>query len=282
MTINNPEGSDDFKSILGDHKDGNLNGNVVVVNGIAGTTKNVPAIICKQFKNLKQLNFKNLAVELLTSSSFGLCANLETIDVSSNKIIAVDENSFATLPKLTTLNLKANLNIQLPPSVFSTLLNLNAIYLSGCNLNRWHFNWFFNLPLLRTVDFDNNHLVEVPIPAFHPQAPLYTLMINNNKISELRRASFERLDCLQNIYATQNEIIDIDKLIFDDALMLVNAHFKDNLCVRGNIYDFNSNRTESINFFQNCFQKSQFGPWSEYEEQRDAIFLKTKSLFLKK
>lgn len=104
LTINNPTGSE-FDTIPGQHLTGL--GNQDVINLIANfqNTRNIPAVICRQFPNLVSINMELNQISDLNENSFVGCGALLDLTLANNNIGSVPSNSFLSNTRLRDINL---------------------------------------------------------------------------------------------------------------------------------------------------------------------------------
>jgi Leucine-rich repeat (LRR) protein len=289
MTLNNEIGWDGFTMIDGVHSVGKTNIDVKVVTRDAGVTLIIPKIVCQKFTNLKRMNFENFGITKLTIGSFENCRFLDELNFNNNKISTIDWNTFSSPTKLTklylnlneissltsqfsyltnlvSLTLDNNTNLQLSSSVFSQLNNLKTLSMRSCSLDVWHFDWFRNLERIQSIDLDNNFIAEIPLPnVFHSKALLQRFSIANNRIRTLERASFGDLSSLKDLIFRNNLLQNVDKRIFENAKILINAWFTGNLCIGRDITNFYNDRTGNMNLFGNCNQMFSQFPMSKFK-----------------
>lgn len=94
LTINNPQGSDDFENIPGQHIEGFTDADVDLVDAFGQNTLNIPSVICRQFPNLRDLYFAVNEVEIVDENSFAGCENLQAAVLLFNNINRVPANTF--------------------------------------------------------------------------------------------------------------------------------------------------------------------------------------------
>lgn len=94
LTINNPEGSNDFTSIPGNHVEGFTDADVLLVDSFGQNSRNIPSVICQQFPNLRDLYFAVNNVEVIDETSFADCENLVSTILLFNSIRRVPANTF--------------------------------------------------------------------------------------------------------------------------------------------------------------------------------------------
>lgn len=105
LTINNPNGLDDFTEIAGFHLANRGNADVTFLSATFQNTRNIPSIICRQFPNIRELYMSASNIETIGESSFSGCANLQQVTLVMNRIGAIPDNTFRTNIHLTNLNM---------------------------------------------------------------------------------------------------------------------------------------------------------------------------------
>lgn len=239
LTINNPDGVNNFTSIGGTHLDGLSDANVTYIVRAVGTTSILPTIICETFPNLEFLNFVASGVTELTDESLAGCTrltwirfwnsrissisenafanqrNLEYLDMDANQITSLPANVFANQQNLITLELTGNRGLQLPQTIFNSLSSLNILLLANTNLSTINPMWFANTPNLNYLYLADNNLSNLQDNWFLNLASLNFIHLGHNGISNIQNGALRSLTNLSTLYLYGNEFSEIGSGWFD-------------------------------------------------------------------
>jgi len=149
---------------------------------------------------LYNLSVHNSDLVHISGSWFAIFDNLETLDLSGNRIIGFDAVDFRLPVSLKVLSLAEN-NIQIIPT---TLFQQELQWLECLNLSRNHINqldseMFSGLLFLNTLNLSNNAIEFLPNGLFHKVGSLYPHFIlninlcNNPILSSWRQVIMENL-----------------------------------------------------------------------------------------
>lgn len=250
LSIDNPNGLNNFTDIGGNHFGGNTNANVQLIFKYGGITTNIPSIICAKFPNLIRVELYEIGVTTITDSSFAGCAQLKEINLSGNKITSISTNAFNNLG-LTSLSIEKNLlatvsenlflNQQslefvymgnnpianIPTGFFRHLPNLKAVYLSYCNLTAIDSQWFSSNERITELYLVGNRITEVPSNIAGLQRLNY-LNLAGNQIRSIPAGTFVPLPLLKNLYLNNNSFTELQADSFPDLAVLDTLDISDN------------------------------------------------------
>lgn len=106
LTINNPNGLNNFTAIGGAHLPGYTNSNVELIYRVGGVTTNIPNVLCATFPNLLRMELYELGLTTITDISFNGCSRVNEINLTGNRITSISANAFASLPGLLSIVLE--------------------------------------------------------------------------------------------------------------------------------------------------------------------------------
>ncbi|CAG9798423.1 unnamed protein product [Chironomus riparius] len=107
LTIQNPNGLNNFASIGGTHLTGKTNNDVRRVLGLIGSnTTNVPSIICDKFQNSINVELYSVGIKTIDDKAFK--NSLNVIYLHNNKLKITQSDPFRSLFKLKTIYLQQN------------------------------------------------------------------------------------------------------------------------------------------------------------------------------
>lgn len=169
---------------------------------------------CKWNSGKKTADCKNLT---LTAVPENLSNEVQVLDLSLNRIVYLEENSFLNadltnlhklyirnstlqhidprsftqLEILIELDLSNNMLRVLQANLFARLVKVRAIILNGNQLESLGDGIFQNLKYLHKVELKDNRLVKIATQVFVNVPLLSQIYLNNNRLSFLRKESFE-------------------------------------------------------------------------------------------
>lgn len=228
MTIENPDGFDEFSSISGRHINSRVNDDVTRVQISNGNSQNFPRIICEKFKNLKvlQLNIFNLKMENFSISE---CENLREL--------------FLVLSQDVEINLK---NSKIEILVFESSSDRNSI-----NFNP---KWFQNLESLESLTVVDE-ISKIPQNSFKSAKNLNFIQFLNSRIDELNFDSFGNLENLKTLRIQSDNLKNLDFNIFDQPKDLNVVDIPNSICaMRINVRNFSEEKVENLRDLERCFE----------------------------
>ena len=277
LSIQNPNGFNNFTSIGGTHLTGMTDNDVKYITRSSGSTTNFPSIICDTFQSLLEISFGSYGIQMIDENAFKSCKKVKSLSLSSNRISKIDENAFVENTELDYLTFNVNqlsevpenlfknqykLNElrlctvplpDMPKNIFNSLQNLTILHLEGNQLKDLRAEWFLPLTSLRTIQLNNNLIEELPKDIFVPMKNLNTLYLNNNKLRVIQSDPFQGVSNLRNIYFQNNQIEAIDeKFINYTGVQTINMQY--NICANQSITDTSIPRTTMRQALQNCFK----------------------------
>ncbi|KAG4070942.1 hypothetical protein HA402_001379 [Bradysia odoriphaga] len=237
LTINNPNGLDDFTEIGGIHLEGFSNANVTYIYRTAGFSPNIPRIICDEFPNLSRVMFYNTGLQEITDSTFAGCSQITELDLVLNGISSITPNAFATLTDLSFLYLEAN-NLQtlpeelftnqddlilldlnynplndIPANLFRPLVNLQTLFLGYANLEAVNNQWFTSNARLDYLYLAGNR-IELAADTFAGLGQLTYLNLARNGLTDIPAGTFASLANLEFLYLYGNSFTELEENFF--------------------------------------------------------------------
>jgi len=277
LTIQNPNGLNNFTGISGTHLTGKSNRDVQCITRSSGSnTTNIPSIICEKFKYVTRIYLQSIGIQIVDEYSFKSCKNLLYLSLAGNKITKFDEKSFSEKLELQTLHLNNNQLTTLPANVFANQQKLKELWLYGNRITDLPENIFHSLTNLTILDMDNNQIKNLSSEWFKNLQTLIFLYLNSNQIEELPKNVFSPLEKttlitlrmnelkvihsdsfgispnLTDVYFENNQINAIDERFIDN----IGLHWLDmrsNSCANDFIFDSSASRQSMRNTLQTCF-----------------------------
>jgi len=279
LTIQNPNGLNNFASIGGTHMTGKSNNDVRrVVRAAGSNTTNIPSIICEKFQSSIYIELYEIGIQMIDEKAFKNCKELLYLYLSGNRITKIDEkafvenlelnslhlyrnqlsalseNVFKNQHKLTYLALYSNRLSDLPKNIFNSLQILNTLDLENNQLKNPRVEWFLPLGNLQTLWLDGNQIEELSRNIFMPLKKLNLIYLHNNKLKVIHSDPFRGVSNLKQIRIENNQIEAIDEKFIDNT-GVQSLDIRSNLCVNQNIFDNSTSRISMRLALQSCFKK---------------------------
>ena len=275
LTIQNPNGFNNFTEIGGTHLAGKTNEDVQYVLGVYGSnTTNIPSIICEKFQNATGIELRIIGIDNIDENSLKNCKQLTYLELYGNKISKIDEKSFIENLELQTLYLNGNQLTILPENVFANQHKLITLWLDINKITDLPENIFISLRNLDRLDLQNNQIKNLRTKWFENLENLNYLVLSNNQIEELPRNVFSSLKKLPIIFLHHNELKVIhsfgilpnltEVLLYINQINALDEKFIDNigvelldvrlnLCANVNIFDNSTSKQSMRSKLQKCF-----------------------------
>lgn len=154
------------------------------------------------FKNLNYLQLSRNTIEIIKNTWLGL-SSLNELDLSHNRISAIEESSFINLTNLKLLDLSSNKLERISSDLFKNMYQLEKLYLQFNRLKIFSLNYLKNLFIL---DASNNRLKQIDYE-LNDINKLSILRLSNNYLTSVR--FIENLPSIQFIYLDNNYLKEI-------------------------------------------------------------------------
>ena len=211
----------------------------------------------KPLMNLNELDLSSNAVLKINNNTFSHNKLLQVLNLNNNPLCKVFSNSFSKLKKLTTLNLN-NTNIGfLSSSTFANNVQLTKLYIKSANLkiSRGLFNSLSNVEILNLSD---NNLTEIHPTTFDTLRNLRYLNLKRNRLTHLRNF-LTKNDNLVTLVLSRNSTIFIDDTFFRSLFKLeyLSIHGCDTgLAIKAILFKFNKQlKTLSLSYVRHLDDK---------------------------
>lgn len=233
LTIANPEGLETITTITGQHLEGQNDEDVTYIYRYAGTTANLPTIICTQFPNLRNLDLTSARIERVAENAISGCPslsffriwlnlvselpetffannlNLTYIDIDNNQLTTLEENIFAPLTNLQTLEIRNNPFEFIPGGIFRSQGNLLFLIMDNCEISEVNSQWFEPLVNLVSLNIGSNLFTTVPEGTFNNLPALQSLSFSGNSLMQtIPGNAFQPLTSLTFLDLNSNNIRD--------------------------------------------------------------------------
>lgn len=155
--------------------------------------KSIPPKFFKGMLNLKSFSFTFSLMDHVPKNTFGASSSLEEIDLSSNKIVEMDVEAIANLPKLHTVHLNVNRLTSLKSNVFFNLPKLQHLYLNRNNISSIGDKVFTGISTLLELDLSENDICEINKLTFSGLFQLKIIDLSHNKLTGLSSSVFSEM-----------------------------------------------------------------------------------------
>lgn len=161
---------------------------------------------------------------------------LRSLDVSGNRLVSPDRETFKTLVRLRSLNLARNMIGILSSDMLADLHDLNELYLSNNKLTDMNANFdvFSNLKELTFLDLSNNTIQHVPRHMFYGLQNLIEINMAHNKLYVLPFQVFEGMRKIEKIDLSHNLLMTFLDNFFIHNGKLKNLQLHNNRMARIN------------------------------------------------
>ncbi|XP_057316006.1 slit homolog 3 protein-like [Hydractinia symbiolongicarpus] len=156
--------------------------------------KKIEDMAFSELPNLIYLNLEKNLIQSIPEYTFASNSSLLRLKLRRNKINHLFSNSFDGLRKLTFLELEENKIENLPTGLFSALSSSNLM-----------------------IQLNNNKIKKIPNGLFSNQASLYSILVNENEVSEIGDKAFVGITFTDGIDLSSNKIISISASVFEKA-----------------------------------------------------------------
>ncbi|XP_071135470.1 leucine-rich repeat-containing protein 70-like isoform X1 [Mytilus edulis] len=150
------------------------------------------------------------------------------LDVSSNRISAINATSLSGLTSLISLTFTENEISSIEDGAFADLHSLERLSLQNNKINSIDANLLSGLTLLEDLSLDNNEISTIEDGAFSDLGSLLTLSLYSNKISSLDAKLFSRLTLLRSLEISENEITSIEDDVFSGLQSVISLSLSNN------------------------------------------------------
>ncbi|XP_078677882.1 uncharacterized protein LOC144914180 [Branchiostoma floridae x Branchiostoma belcheri] len=156
--------------------------------------------------NILEIHNNYISNDGIGSEFFNSFAHLEYLYFSNNQLLQVPQE---LPPSLISLYLDGNGLPEVQAGAFANLPNLVWLYLqrNGLNDNSFGKESFLGLSSLKYLNCEGNELNEVPI---NLPSSLEILVMQNNKLSNIRPGVFSSLTNLHKLYLSNNQLRSAD------------------------------------------------------------------------
>ena len=166
--------------------------------------------------NLETLNLSYNKLTALPEDVFDGLTNLEVLALQENRLEALQQDVFDGLTNLEALNLSDNKLTALPEGVFDGLESLESLAMNDNPLTALPEGVFDGLESLESLALSETELKALPEDVFDDLPNLRVLyLVGNKRLSALPEGMFDGLTNLQNLRLDGNKFTLLPKDVFD-------------------------------------------------------------------
>ncbi|XP_058054209.1 leucine-rich repeat-containing protein 15-like [Anopheles bellator] len=205
-----------------------LNPDVRYINLTANQITNVHFTLSFYYQ-LESLDLSHNRIDSLGSKNFESQEKLRTLNVSHNVLQALQKDAFRGLKRLELLLLSDNLLEQIHPTAFQTLVSLRRLELRNNRLVSLEFGVLKHPTALESLLLENNQLLEVPYEGnLEHLRSLRHLELSTNLIEFVANDSFGALQDLRTLQLAGNVLTELDQGAFNGLTALQLIDLADN------------------------------------------------------
>ena len=242
--------------------------NLVLLNKLNLYSNNLTEIDPKWFLNINQnftqLNLSSNQLRIIKNDTFLTLNKLELLYLYFNEIEVLELNSFRGLVNLRFLHLYENKIRFVQENLFFNLANLNELFFHQNNLNQIESNTFNQFGNVKELRLNYNQIRDIQNSTFINLNKLEFLLLSFNQIEYLNENTFIGLYSLKELFLDNNKISFIDVKSFSNLTNLTKIRLTFNLLVHiessifddlFNLKDLNLNLNQIKKFRVNKLEK---------------------------
>ncbi|CAH0603337.1 unnamed protein product [Chrysodeixis includens] len=181
--------------------------NLVEIFIVENDLRSLPAESLMKLQNLQAITIQSQNLKRIPVFS-GL-QKLRYINIQSESLDAVHENTFINLPKLERLFIQGSVNLRvLKENAFYNLPKLRRLEITKCGIDMIHMRALSLLPALSEISLSNNRISDATMigRAMRDLPMLSYLNLDHNLIDKLNEGAFVDQPMLENLLLSHNNI----------------------------------------------------------------------------
>lgn len=204
---------------------------------------------------LQQLDLSSNAIHHISQDTFTNFTQLVSLHLQHNRITSLN-GAFKGIPVLELLDLSTNKIEKLTCSDFDQLVNLKKLYLYSNKIASVSACLFKDLRNLHDLKLGTNRLMTVTKSFSEVLPNLQYLQLRNNKISTIHRGTFGNLSSLKALDVVDNQISEIEENAFAGLTNLTWLSIASN--------KLTENTIKNPNIFSGLFKLQELNLYSNY------------------
>ncbi|KAJ8673158.1 hypothetical protein QAD02_004420 [Eretmocerus hayati] len=151
---------------------------------------------------LEKLSARSNNINEILISTFATTKSLSSLDLFDNKVRFIESGSFDGMKHLKNVNLAQNTLVIIEEGIFDDLTDLETLDLSKSFISM--FSTINNVPKLKKLSLNCNHLRNIPGGTFANMPNLESLYLHNNRIEKIDQKGFSGLSKLKTLTLSNN------------------------------------------------------------------------------
>ncbi|XP_044015225.1 insulin-like growth factor-binding protein complex acid labile subunit isoform X2 [Aphidius gifuensis] len=152
----------------------------------------------------QRLVLKDSRIRMVDAAAFQFYGDLKNVDLSSNHLVTIPDNSFAAQKALVELHLKNNKISALTTKTFTGLISLTVLNLHKNYLEKLTNGLFTSLTKLEELDLGQNQIRIVEPGAFQKLGALRILYLDDNQLGFIPSPALSPLNALAELHIGLN------------------------------------------------------------------------------
>jgi Leucine-rich repeat (LRR) protein len=166
--------------------------------------------------SLSRLDLRANKIDRINVNAFKLNGNLNSVDLTNNRLKSLPHSTFVGLRHFETLRLSSN-RITLPASQsFLKSESLKHLRLDECDIAALYTETFSELRVLETLDLNRNLIESLPVNSFKLNLGLKSLFAESNRMRFFPLAVLDYLEQLTELCIDNNTFVksaEMNKLV---------------------------------------------------------------------
>uniref|UniRef100_A0A5S6R1E9 LRRCT domain-containing protein n=1 Tax=Trichuris muris TaxID=70415 RepID=A0A5S6R1E9_TRIMR len=187
------------------------NQDTLTVNCSRAGLSSVPILLNPR---IRSLTLSNNVISELAADELGFYAELEYLDMSSNRILTIAPGAFHKLHKLRVLKLGANRLTDVGAETFSGLGALKLLDLGDNELTRLPTSVFSDMASLEALNLSTNFVGSIAPGAFAGLTKVKELHLQDNQLTALVNQPFRDLRALKLLDLSANHVARLPSYCF--------------------------------------------------------------------
>lgn len=182
----------------------------------------------EQLSSMTLFNASHNRLAAFPSSLFSIAISLNTVDFSSNIIIAIYDSDFVGASNLTTLDLSNNRLLEISSNLFASAKNLLFANFSTNQIQRLSADAFAGAKNLTTLNLSSNQLTSLEEHLFDSNRKLTNLDLSYNPIGNLEIDTLAFLTELEYLNLRRTNLTDFAYGTFSFQPKLISLDLSEN------------------------------------------------------
>lgn len=238
----------------------------------------VPGEIFGIFESMTRLELNSQKIQEIKQNTFMEAKILDYLNLEGNEIKILRENSFAGCEKLTVLIIRLNQIENIEEGAFNGVTNLKTLSLYDNKIPHINENLFEPLVDLETVDLRKNYLEFLSENVFKFNLELKSVDLEKNQLNSLSYKTFSKLTNLAALDLNHNECVDVGGRWISNAFESMNF-IKEKLKDCEKNYNIDMKISGEFETIEAKFEKTVDEKIGSLEKSLDAIDAKYEEKF---